>query len=99
MGEGEAEDTGASSSGSNPAIGPTDIASESQPPIHDPTRQRSPAKTATLTRAEAIMAFLAAPLQPKPGQIRFYHSSVLMAMAVDGDTQTATVKLLAPDQS
>jgi hypothetical protein len=92
-GKGELEDTNASGNGTIPAK----ITTGSVHP--NSTRQESPPKEAKLTREDVVTAFLASPLLPDLDKLRVDHISALMALSVDGDTQKASIRLLAPKQS
>ncbi len=65
----------------------------------DPIRKEAPNQSKELIRADAVTAFLASPLLPDPNQLRAYHITALLDMAVDGGAQKATMKVLAPEHS
>jgi hypothetical protein len=59
----------------------------------------APNQSKELIRADAVSVFLAFPLLSEPNQLRVDHITALLALAVDGNTQKATIKFLAPEHS
>jgi len=98
-GESDVEDTSASGTGTRHVTCVAGFADVSPPMQTTSTRHESPTKTAELTRAYAITAFMASPLLPDPDKLRVGHISALFAMAIEGHTQKAAIRLLAPEYS
>jgi hypothetical protein len=94
--EREMQDTGASGSGKDPTDVTTGIADESLPPHTAPTRLGTPILAEDISRDDAITTFSGSPLFPEPSQLKVDHISTVLAMAVEGGTQKAAMKLTAP---